>query len=189
MTVPTAAKIRLIMGSGARSLILPTNTVITGPSNVGAGFGGGASGWRVYICGRWLIVGPARYVVREAGGGCDIGGIEPMAFWIAIGRKREREEISPNDFNRLQVRAMQTQISTDFFFFILVQFKANNLKQTINFDMLARECQCFSEFVFLLCKKWLFLNLVCMLPYLTAVQLTIVIIIYLNRLTYTQTQS
>lgn len=36
ITAPTAAKIFLIIGSGARSLILPTNTVITGPTGSGA---------------------------------------------------------------------------------------------------------------------------------------------------------
>lgn len=36
ITVPTAAKIFLIIGSGARSLMLPTKTVITGPTGSGA---------------------------------------------------------------------------------------------------------------------------------------------------------
>lgn len=36
ITAPTAAKIFLIIGSGARSLMLPTKTVITGPTGSGA---------------------------------------------------------------------------------------------------------------------------------------------------------
>lgn len=94
ITAPTEANIFLIIGSGARSLIFPTNTVITGPTVsgvvdavLGAAVGGcvvfgNGNGCCVFVgpscigAGRAYSCGPDLYAFACDGGGWFIDGID-----------------------------------------------------------------------------------------------------------------
>lgn len=71
-TEPQVCRTFLIIASGTLSLILPTNTVIIGPSCIG--ICGIFGGFVLYICGRELIVGPCDRLYGGRGGGVDIDG-------------------------------------------------------------------------------------------------------------------